>query len=125
MSAVDWKSLEPPHTYLYTGTLSSAGERINRFALSLKIAANRTAFLAEPRAYVRTYSLTPSEVDLVERRDWTGLLQAGGHLQAILKIAATVGESLWNIGAHCAGMSVAQMQSACPRRLDGLPPEFP
>ena len=125
MSTVDWKSLEPPHTYLYSGPMSSAGERLNRFALSLKISANRTAFLADAQAYVSTYSLTPLEADLVARRDWTGLMQAGGHLQAILKIAATVGESLWHIGAHCAGMSVEQMQSACPRRLGGLPPDFP
>lgn len=125
MSTVDWNSLDAPHTYLYTGPMSSAGERLNRFALSLKIPANRAAFLADARAYLGTYSLTPAEVALIERRDWTGMMQAGGHLQAILKIAATLGESLWHIGAHCAGMSVAQMQSACPRRLDGLPPGFP
>jgi protocatechuate 4,5-dioxygenase, alpha chain len=125
MSTVDWKSVDAPHTYLYTGAMSSAGERLNRFALSLKIPANRAAYLAEPQAYVSAYCLTASEVDLIARRDWTGLMQAGGHLQAILKIAATVGESLWHIGAHCAGMSVAQMQSACPRRRDGLPPGFP
>jgi protocatechuate 4,5-dioxygenase, alpha chain len=125
MSTVDWNSLDAPHTYLYTGPMSSAGERLNRFALSLKIPANRAAFLADARAYVSTCSLTPSEVDLITRRDWTGLMQAGAHLQAILKIAATVGESLWHIGAHCAGMSVEQMQSACPRRRDGLPPGFP
>jgi protocatechuate 4,5-dioxygenase alpha chain len=125
MSTVDWNSLDAPHTYLYTGPMSSAGERLNRFALSLKVPANRAAFLADARAYVSTCSLTPSEVDLITRRDWTGLMQAGAHLQAILKIAATVGESLWHIGAHCAGMSVEQMQSACPRRRDGLPPGFP
>ena len=72
MSTVDWKSLEPPHTYLYSGPMSSAGERLNRFALSLKIPANRTAFLADPQAYVSTYSLTPVEADLVARRDWPG-----------------------------------------------------
>lgn len=125
MSTVDWNSLNAPHTYLYTGPMSSAGERLNRFALSLKIPANRATFLADAPAYVSTCSLTPSEVDLITRRDWTGLMQAGAHLQAILKIAATVGESLWHIGAHCAGMSVEQMQSACPRRRDGLPPGFP
>ena len=29
---VDWRSLEAPHTYVYTGPMSTAGERINRFA---------------------------------------------------------------------------------------------
>src|SRR6201995_875701 len=125
MSTVDWKSLAPPHTYLYTGPMSSAGERLNRFALSLKIPSNRTAFLADPQAYVGAYSLTPLEADLVARRDWTGLMQAGGHLQAILKIAATGGDRPGHIGAHRAGMSVYQIQSGCPRRLGGLPTDFP
>ncbi len=105
--------------------MSSAGERINRFALSLKIPANRAAFLADAHAYVSSFSLTPVEADLVARRDWTGLMQAGGHLQAILKIAATVGESLWHIGAHCTEMTVEQIQAVCPRHLGGLPPGFP
>jgi protocatechuate 4,5-dioxygenase alpha chain len=98
--------------------MSSAGERINRFAVSLKSPANRTSFLADQSAY---HGLTEKESDLVQRRDWRGLLEAGGHLQAILKIAATLGESLWHIGAHCAQMSVEGMKSACPRRVDGLP----
>jgi protocatechuate 4,5-dioxygenase alpha chain len=118
---VNWQSIDPPHTYLYTGRMSSAGERLNRFALSLKSPANRTAFLGNPTAYGAQYALSEHEADLVRRRDWTGLLEAGAHLQAILKIAATVGESLWDIGAHCARMSVPSLQAACPRRVGGLP----
>jgi protocatechuate 4,5-dioxygenase alpha chain len=119
--AVDWRSLEPPHTYLYSGPMSTAGERINRFALSLKSPANRAAFLRDPETYFAGYGLTEKEASLVRQRDWTGLLEAGGHLQAILKIAATIGESLWHIGAHCAQMEVETMKAACPRRVDGLP----
>ena len=120
-----WQSLEAPHTFLYTGPLSSAGERINAFGLSLKHPDNRTAFHAGPDVYLERFSLTPAERALITERDWTGLLHAGGHLQAILKIAATLGETLWHIGAHCAGMSVEQMKSSCPRRRAGLPPGFP
>ena len=47
---VDWHSLEPPHTYVYTGPMSTTGQRINRFALSLKSPANRTSFLADSAA---------------------------------------------------------------------------
>ena len=103
---VDWRSLEPPHTYVYTGLMSTAGERINRFALRLKSPANRAA-LVDSAAYQALHGLTEQESDLVQRRDSRrGLLEAGGHLQAILKIAATLGESLWHIGAHCAQMSI-------------------
>ncbi len=121
MSFPGRQSLVPPDTFIYSGPMSTAGERINRFALSLKSPAQRTAFLANPAALYAQNRLAASEIDLIEGRDWTGLLQAGGHLQAILKIAATVGESLWDIGAHSARLDVEAMKAICPRRVSGLP----
>jgi protocatechuate 4,5-dioxygenase alpha chain len=67
------------------------------------------------------FALTGAEQALVRARDWTGLLKAGGHLQAVLKIAATVGQNLWHIGAHNADLAVEDMIAACPRRVGGLP----
>ena len=54
-------------------------------------------------------------------RDWTGLLKAGGHLHAMLKLAATLGEDLWSIGAHNAGCTREELIAATPRRVSGLP----
>ena len=115
------RSLEPPDSFVYTGPMSTNGRHINRFSLSLKIPENRTAFLADPDAYMGRFNLTDAEREMVNTRDWTGLIKAGGHLQAVLKVAATVGENLWYIGAHNAGVSVDEMQAACPRRVGGLP----
>ena len=115
------RSLEPPDSYIYTGPMSTAGRNLNRFSLSLKVAENRKAFLADPAGYMATFRLTAAEQALVHARDWTGLIRAGGHLQAILKIAATVGENLWHVGAHNAGVSVEELLAACPRRTSGLP----
>ena len=115
------RSLEPPDSFVYTGPMSTAGRDINRFSLSLKIPENRKAFLADPVTYMRSFDLTEAQQTMVQTRDWTGLIQAGGHLQAVLKVAATIGENLWCIGAHNAGVPVAEMQAACPRRVGGLP----
>ena len=115
------RSLEPPDSYIYTGPMSTVGRNLNRFALSLKVADNRKAFLTDPADYMSTLRLTAAEQALVHARDWTGLIGAGGHLQAILKIAATVGENLWHVGAHNAGVSVEELLAACPRRTGGLP----
>jgi protocatechuate 4,5-dioxygenase, alpha chain len=114
-------SLEPPASFVYTGPMSTRGRNINRFSLSLKLPENRKAFLADPDAYMARFDLSKTEKALVHARDWTGLLKAGGHLQAILKIAAAVGENLWHIGAHNADLAVADMIAACPRRVGGLP----
>jgi protocatechuate 4,5-dioxygenase, alpha chain len=121
MSFPGSESLDPPDTFIYSGPMSTAGERINRFALSLKSPVQRTAFLADPAPLYAQHRLAEHEIGLIERRDWTGLLRAGGHLQAILKIAATVGESLWDIGAHSARLDVEEMKAICPRRVSGLP----
>jgi protocatechuate 4,5-dioxygenase alpha chain len=114
-------SLEPPASFVYTGPMSTRGRNINRFSLSLKIPDNRKSFLADPDAYMTRFNLSDAEKALVRARDWSGLLAAGGHLQAILKIAATLGQNLWHIAAHNAEIPVDEMIAACPRRVGGLP----
>ena len=110
--------LQAPGTYVFTGPQSTRGYRLNRFGLSLKEAGNRAAFLADEAGYMARYALTEAEAALVRERHWTGLLEAGGHLQAVLKLAATTGQTLWHIGAHNAGVDVETLLAACPRRVD-------
>ena len=115
--------LEAPGTYLYSGPDSTRGWRINRFGLSLKDPARRAAFLADEAGYVADFGLSEDEAALVAARDWTGLIKAGGHLQAVLKLAATLGMNLYHIGAHNSGTDAETLQAACPRRVSGLPGE--
>jgi protocatechuate 4,5-dioxygenase alpha chain len=117
------RSLDPPESFIYTGPMSTVGRRLNTFSLSLKSPANRKTFLADEDAYMRSWKLTDEEMALIRARDWTGLLKVGGHLHCILKIAATVGQGLWHIGAHNAGIPVEEMIEICPRRVGGLPGE--
>jgi protocatechuate 4,5-dioxygenase, alpha chain len=114
--------LQPPGTYLFDGLRSTHGYALNRFALSLKQPANRERFLQDESAYILNYGLSQECAVLIRNRDWTGLLQAGGHLQAMLKLAATVGQSLYHIGAHNCGIGVEDMRAACPRRVSGIGP---
>ena len=113
--------LEPPGTYVYTGPDSTRGARLNAFALSLKSAANRAAFLADEEAYVARHGLSEVERAMVRSRDWTALIEAGAHLLAVLKLAATLGLNLYHVGAHNAGTDYETMVDACPRRVAALP----
>jgi protocatechuate 4,5-dioxygenase alpha chain len=114
---LDW-----PGALIYSCELALRGHTLNRFALSLRSPSCRQDFLADETGYMHNCGLSPHEQALVRERNWTGLLLAGGHLQAILKIAATVGQNLWHIGAHNAGVDAETMRTACPRRVGRLPP---
>ncbi len=115
--------LEAPGTYLYGGPDSTRGARLNGFALSLRAEQNRRAFLADEDAYLARFALTPEETALVKGRDWTGLMQAGCHLLAALKLAATLGLNLYHVGAHHAGTDAEALEAACPRLVSRAPGE--
>ena len=72
-------------TMVFTGARSHQGYRINKLAMSLTDPANRDAFRADERGYMAKFGLTEAEMDLVARRDWTGLVEAGGSIYVLLE----------------------------------------
>jgi protocatechuate 4,5-dioxygenase alpha chain len=113
--------LDVPGTLPFGSQQAFDGHALNKFALSLRLPANRELFLDNERAYMGRYGVADDFQALISTRDWTALLRRGGHLQAMLKVAATVGMTLWHIGAHNASVSVEELKAACPRRVTGLP----
>lgn len=113
--------LDEPGTIEFTAERALRGQALNRFALSLRSPARRAEFLSQELAFMLGAGLSAAEIGLVQERDWTGLLLAGGHLQAILKLAATVGQDLWDIGADNAGCERAALIDACPRTVSAVP----
>lgn len=114
-------NLDPPGTYVYDGPTATRGYKLTKFGLSLRKPDNRAEFLDDERGYMVGFGLTEEEIGMVLARDWTGLIKAGGHLQSMLKVAATVGQNLWHIGAHNTGMAPEELQKICPRQVSGLP----
>lgn len=114
-------TLDPPGTFIFTGPVSSQGYLLTKFGLSLRRPENRARFLADETAYMTDFGLSTQEIAWVLARDWTALIAAGGHLQSMLKVAATVGQNLWHIGAHNAGMTAEELMNICPRRISALP----
>jgi protocatechuate 4,5-dioxygenase alpha chain len=112
--------LNAPGTYMYTGAASSRGLKLNRFALSLRSPIARKHFLSNEASYLARFDLGEEIVHMVRTRDWTGMLRAGGHVQAILKLAATVGQSLFDIGAHNAEVDTVTLVANCPRYVSGI-----
>ena len=96
---------------MFTGERSRAGYRLNRMAMSLTDPANRAAFVADEAGYLQGMGLTDAEIDLVRQRDWKAMIEAGGNIYLIIKIAGALGIALYEVGAHTAGMSLEQFMA--------------
>ncbi|HEY7581411.1 MAG TPA: hypothetical protein VH855_27765 [Acetobacteraceae bacterium] len=96
---------------VFTGDRSRAGYRLNRMAMSLTDPANRAAFVADEPGYLRGLGLTDTEIELVRRRDWKGMIEAGGNIYLIIKIAGALGIGLYEVGAHTAGLTLEQFMA--------------
>jgi len=99
---------------VFTGERSAAGYRLNKLAASLVEAANREAFLADEAGYCARFGLTEHEARLVAERDWNGMVAAGGNVYVFLKIAATIGSNLIEVGAAMRGESVESFLATRP-----------
>jgi protocatechuate 4,5-dioxygenase, alpha chain len=98
-------------TKVFTGERSRAGYRLNRMAMSMTDPVNRAAFVADETGFLRGMGLTEAEIDLVGRRDWKGMIQAGGSIYLLIKIAGALGVTLPQVGAHTAGMTLEQFMA--------------
>ena len=76
-----------PGTYVFDGTHSRKGYRLNMFCMSLNEPANREAFAANEAAYVDRYSLTQEQKQAVLDRDYLQLLRLGGNIYYTFKLA--------------------------------------
>jgi protocatechuate 4,5-dioxygenase alpha subunit len=103
-----------PGTYVFTGERSQQGYRLNRLSMTLTRKENREAFLADEEGYMESLGLSPFERDLVRRRDWGAIIANGGNIYLTLKIAATVGQSLLQMGAQMRGEDLKSFMATRP-----------
>ena len=67
--------------------------------------AERDAFKRDAEAFMTRFSLTEDEKNLIRKRDFKGLIEAGMNIYAMLKIGSATGNSLYRMGAQMRGES--------------------
>lgn len=113
--------LSEPGTYLFTMQQALGGQRLNRFASTLRAPERRAAYAADEEAALDAAGLSEDEIAMVLERDWASLVRAGAHVQVLTFIAAAIGQNLWDVGADQVGCSRDELIEACPRPVSGLP----
>ena len=94
-----------PDTTIFDLRLSRRGKRLNRMCTALCSPAEREAFKRDEEAFMARFSLTEDEKNLIRRRDFKGLIEAGMNIYAMLKIGSASGNSLYRMGAQMRGES--------------------
>ena len=100
-----------PDTSIFDLRLSRRGYRLNRMCGSLCSPANRAAFKQDEEGYLAKFGLTEDEKNLIRRRDFAGMIDAGMNIYFMLKVGSVTGNSLYRMGAQMRGESYERFLS--------------
>lgn len=100
-----------PGTTIFDGDEARKGYALNKMCFSFNDAANREAFLRDEDAYCDKYGLTPQQRDAVKRRNVLDMIQAGGNIYYLAKLAGIFGLNVQDIGAQQTGVTVEAFKS--------------
>ena len=92
-----------PDTTIFDLRKSAQGYRLNKLCGSLCDPGNREAFKRDEEAYMSRYHLAESEKELIRKRDFAGMINAGMNIYWMLKMGAVTGNSLYRMGAQMRG----------------------
>jgi protocatechuate 4,5-dioxygenase alpha chain len=102
---------EIPGTPIFDGAMAQKAYALNKMCFSFNSAANREAFRADEDGYCRKAGLTAEQRDAVRRRDVLRLVELGGNIYYLAKLAGIWGLGVQDVGAQQTGMSVAAFKA--------------
>lgn len=112
-----------PGTKVFTARASRQAYHLHKFCMSLMKAENREEFKADERAYLDKFRMTEAQKQAVLDRDMAKLIELGGNMYFLVKIASTDGLSALKAVSATSGMSAdeyAKMMLAGGRSPEGM-----
>jgi protocatechuate 4,5-dioxygenase alpha subunit len=94
-----------PDTTIFDLRLARRGQRLNRMCAALCSPQERDAFKRDEEAFMSRFGLTDAEKQLIRKRDFQGLIEAGTNIYFLLKIGSVTGTGLYKMGAQMRGES--------------------
>jgi protocatechuate 4,5-dioxygenase, alpha chain len=95
-----------PGTIMFDGGQAQKGLALNRMCYSFNSAENRAAFLKDEDGYCRKFALNDQQRAAVRSRNVLAMIEAGGNVYYLAKLAGIFGLNVQDIGAQQTGMSV-------------------
>jgi len=100
-----------PGTTLFDGNQAQKGFALNRMCFSFNSAENRAAFLRDEDAYCRKFGLSDEQHAAVKSRSVLRIIEAGGNIYYLAKLAGIFGLNVQDIGAQQTDMTVADFKA--------------
>ena len=95
-----------PGTTVFDGAQAQRGFALNRMCYSFNARDNRRAFERDEAAYCAQYELDPEQRDAVKRRDFLRMIELGGNIYYLAKLAGIFGLNVQDLGAQQTGLSL-------------------
>ena len=95
-----------PGTTLFDGRQARKGYALNKMCYSFNEAANREAFVRDEDAYCRKFGLSEEQRAAVRSRSVLAMIEAGGNVYYLAKLAGIFGLNVQDIGAQQTGMTL-------------------
>ena len=99
-----------PGTFIFDGKLAMQGYALNKMCYSFNEAANRERFKLDPQAYCREYGLSEAQITAVKNLDVLTMLELGGNIYYLAKLAGIYGLSVQDIGAQQTGQTLNEFK---------------
>jgi protocatechuate 4,5-dioxygenase, alpha chain len=100
-----------PGTTLFEGEQAQKGMALNRMCFSFNSAENRAAFLKDEDAYCAKFGLNAEQREAVRKRNVLKMIEAGGNVYYLAKLAGIFGLGVQDIGAQQTGVSVEEFKA--------------
>ncbi len=100
-----------PGTAIFDGEAAARGYALNAMCYSFNNAENRAAFLADEEGYCARFGLTDAQREAVRARNVLQMIEAGGNVYYLAKLAGIFGLNVQDLGAQQTGMSVEQFRA--------------
>ena len=97
-------------TTLFDGRMAMKGYALNKMCYSFNGAPAREEFLADPEAYMEKFGLNEGQKQAVRDKNVLAMIDQGGNIYYLAKLAGIYKLSVQDVGAQQTGMTTEEFK---------------
>ena len=98
-------------TTIFDGRMAMKGYALNKMCYSFNSKANRDAFAADEEGYMQRFGLSHEQKEAIRARDILAMIDAGGNIYYLAKLAGIFRLSVQDLGGMQTGMTTEEFNA--------------